>query len=718
MIAPMARRPPRSPNASGWKTVASRPKARPTADAPATAPDAPMPSSTPQEDGPREVEPHLLVGLFSLVVQAVQYWWLADDPSATGPIIDGREYHAEALRIVTGGVAPPVPHWQSPLFAWALAAAYRVGGPSPLTGLALQALLAVLLAQLVVALTRPLLGPRAALGAGVAAALYGPLLFFASQLIAAPLEAAAALAALWLALRTPAAKGATAHALLGVVLGVAVAARGTVAPFALFVGWRLWAARGSLGVRPMATRLGAFVTGLVAAQLPVALSNAQRYGRFVLSTANLGINLFVGNNEDVASTTALRPGWRWDDLTFEPARHGVFDPFAQSDFFVGRAASWSARHPLDFVATLATKLADTLHGAEIARNLDPYGSLGRTPLTQALLWDHGLRLPFGAVLPLAVVGFADLWRRRAEGDAWRGSWSVIAAFVGSNALGIALFFPSGRYRLGLALALFVPATAGVDALRRAWTKRSMARPVAALGATVLVLANLLPAFSGPDLRDEGPLQIAWAHLSAGRVRQAVTVLEAETLRRGDDSDLWRTLGEARDRAGDGDGAIAALTRAIEVAPRNAHAQHHLGALLFTRGRGADARTHLEAAVALWPAHPLAWADLAGACLDSGDPAAARTAADTSVARSPANGYGWYYRGLARVRTGDGPGAVDDLQHAATLLATAPDVRVALAEALDGAGRRAEAIEAARAAVRIAPRQPRARELLRSWQAER
>ncbi len=711
----MARRPSRNQGSRGWKTVAATgPAARaaPPASPPPTVPDAPEAEPA---FGERAWEQHLVVTLLALVVQAAQYHWLATDPSVTGPIIDGREYHAEALRLAQSGAAPPLPHWQSPLFAWALSVAYRVVEAKPVVGLLAQAAFVLAITQTLVAVARTVLPPRAVIAVGAAAALYGPLLFFSSQLIAAPLDAATALLALLVAVRTSPKSAPWVHLAQGLALGVAVAARGTVAPFVLFLGWRVVQARATLATSGVASRLGALALGILGGLLPVGVSTWQRYGTFRLSTANAGVNLFVGNNSDVSATTAIRPGWRWDDLSFEPARHGVFDPFAQSAFFTDRAVSWAVHHPYAFARALVIKLVDTFNGAEIARNLDPYGTLGRTPLTAALLWQHGLRFPFGLVLPFATVGALSALRASPTTDERRAAWRTLVAFVALNALGIALFFPSGRYRLALALALLVPAVEGVRVVGGWWRARRVDGRVAAAGVALLVAVNVVPAMTGPDLHDEAALQLGWAHLSAGRVQEAVTVLTAESQRRPDEAEVWRTLGEARDRAGDRPGAIAALEQAVSIAPRSAHARHHLGAILFTSGRAAEARPHLEAAVRLWPAHPLAWADLAGACLDVGDPQAARRAGDVSVARSPDQAYGWYYRGLARQRTGDPTGAIADLTRAAALTPTTPDVRLALVEAIDATGRRADALAALREGLRANPRNRRMRALLRQWE---
>lgn len=573
----------------------------------------------------------LAVAVAALAVQLAQRAWLADDPSARGPIIDGATFHAEALRILAGVAPPREPYWQSPWYTWALAATYRLLGPAPLHALALQALCAVACAALVHALARRLELPRgAALAAGLCAALYGPLLFFASQLIAAPLDAAAALLALLAAIAVPPERGALAHLGCGLALGFAAAQRGTVAPFGLWSLALLWRARGSLGWRGSLTRAAAWGAGFGLAAVPVALGNLQRAGRFTAMTTNAGINLWLGNNPRLAETTAARPGWSWEWITYEPLRHNAFGTFERSAWFGAAARRWALAHPLDALAATARKLADTLNGTEVARNLDPYGELARTPLTAALLGNDGLRVPFGLVLPLAALGARARLRDGAAPHATR----TTLAFAALGALGVALFLPAGRYRLGVALALLPFAVEGarslVAAARRA---RPHDAPGMALALALLAFANLCPVFTGPDLSRAAAQQRAAAWSAAGDPARSRAILEDDLARRpaGDDaSDRWSDLGIACRALGDLAAADAALHRAVALEPRNFQSAWRLGALRLERGDARGAADAFARGLRVAPALTSLWTGMAAARRAMGDHAGAAQAEATAA----------------------------------------------------------------------------------------
>jgi cytochrome c-type biogenesis protein CcmH/NrfG len=439
------------------------------------------------------------------------------------------------------------------------------------------------------------------------------------------------------------------------------------------------------------------------------VSNALRCGTFSLATSNLGVNLWVGNNPDWVATTAIRPGWRWDLLMSEPARHGVLSPVDASGWLRDRALAWAASDPLGWLGGLAVKLADTFNGLEVPRNLDPYGDLGRTPLTAALLWDHGLRLPFGLVLPLAVAGLAAWWRM--GGDQARAA-RTFAAFALLDALGIALFFPTGRYRLGLALALLVPAASGAVAVADRLRGRG-ALPWAGLAAAAVagLAVNAMPALTGPDLHDEGPIQLALAYESAGRHADARDLLVDEVRRRPDDADAWRLLGQAIAATGDEEGAIAPLRRAVGLAPDFAHAWQHLGGILLNRGRARDAVPPLEKAVEANPGHPLAWVDLASARLRVKDYAGGLAAAREAVRVNPDHPEAWLHLGHALLLTGDPGGAEGPLRRAAAMAPRDPSPRYLLARSLADRARTDEAIAALRDVLARWPGHAASRKLL-------
>ncbi|MFO0630671.1 MAG: hypothetical protein U0325_34280 [Polyangiales bacterium] len=565
----------------------------------------------------------LRVAGFAAMVQVAQLVALRGDPTVRGPVIDGWTFHLDAARLATGAPSGSGLYWQSPWFVWLLSGLYRLVGADPARGLWLPAACAVLCAALVHALAaRCGLTRREAVAAGVAASLYGPLLFFSSQLIAAPLDAAAALLALLAAMRAAPGDPLLRHGLAGLALGFAAAQRGTVWPFALYGLGALWGARASLGARAAGLRAAVSLAGAALAQLPVAVGNLRRAGSFTTLTTNAGVNLWIGNNPDLAHTTAVRPGCGWDWLTLTPIRHGVFSSVGRSRWFTLEALRWALEHPGAALLGTLKKLSDTLNGLEVARNLDPYGELARTPLNAALLGREGLRVPFGLVLPLAVLG---AWTLAAQGDR-RREGRALAAFAALGALGVALFLPAGRYRLALALALLPAAVRGATRLVAVARRAADAPPGVLLAALLAGLyANLAPRFTGPDLTRADDLLRAEALLNARVLPAARATLEASVARLPRDVDRWELLSRVCFASGDTACAEQAMQRAITLEPRCYDVAARLGGLRLARGDARGAIDAFERSIRVVPMQPSTWFGLAAARDLARDPAGAARA---------------------------------------------------------------------------------------------
>jgi tetratricopeptide (TPR) repeat protein len=651
-----------------------------------------------------------------LAVQACQVALLWKDPSVSGLTIDAYDFHREAMRIAAGQPAPHVLHFNPPLFPWLLALFYRLLGSQPQSGLLLQSALSLLISWEIFSIGRLLLTPRAALVAGILSALYGPLLFFDAQLLAAPLDAAAALGALLYALRTTGSSGWRSQLLLGVLGGVAIVSRGTIAPFVLFLALRpFFELRPALGkaARQAAVVCGGVFLGL----LPVGLSNWVHTQRFSLSTVNAGVNFWIGNNPNVEATTALRPGHAWDRMFSEPARHGALTLEEQSRWFLREALSWILHNPFSAALTFLMKLGDTFNGLAIPRNLDAYGPLAHTPIIDALLWRVPLlRFPFGIVLPL---GFYGVWRWWRSGDAGqRRAARTLAAFVLLNAFGICLFFPSDRYRLAMELGLLVPAVAGALGL---WQRVRLKRrePIHPGGAiaflTIALWANLAPQLTGPHLEGDVRTQRALGAMNAGRLDEAADLLQAIVNDFPDNADAWRTLGALRVQQGDEEAALEPLEHAVALAPDYARAWQQMGAIFLDQGRPAGAETSLNMAVEADPAEPYAWIHLTEAYLAQQKYKDAIHAGRQAIIVSPDNVGSWRYLGAALRADGDLKEAEPVLRKAIDLDPNGSAQRYQLALTLVGLGRREEARQEAAEILRLVPDHHGAMTILRETQ---
>ncbi|MBE2212441.1 MAG: tetratricopeptide repeat protein, partial [Opitutaceae bacterium] len=175
-------------------------------------------------------------------------------------------------------------------------------------------------------------------------------------------------------------------------------------------------------------------------------------------------------------------------------------------------------------------------------------------------------------------------------------------------------------------------------------------------------------------------------------------------------------GQDRFRRGRAAEAIADLQRAIRLDPLSAPLPETLGFILDDSDRPAEAAAQFERAAELAPASagPPYFAALAWAA--AGDLAKAEKHLRSAVGRDPSHGRAWYNLGLLLNQTGRPAEALDALAHGEKQGAADPDIPYAAATILLQAGRRDEAVAAARRALAIDPHHQPSTALLRQLQS--
>ncbi|MCA9537898.1 MAG: tetratricopeptide repeat protein, partial [Myxococcales bacterium] len=113
--------------------------------------------------------------------------------------------------------------------------------------------------------------------------------------------------------------------------------------------------------------------------------------------------------------------------------------------------------------------------------------------------------------------------------------------------------------------------------------------------------------------ESGPMQwrLGVVALRAGDSALAVKALTDATRRTPDDAEAFVVLARAREAAGDGEGRIAALRRAVELGT-SARAHDEWGQVLAASGDFAGAVVAFQRALATDPGHAITWRHLAAA----------------------------------------------------------------------------------------------------------
>lgn len=524
-----------------------------------------------------------LVFAAALALRLAHVLTLRDSPYFARPVLDAETYYWAARALAAKDGWAEAVYWQPPGYPYFLAAVLWLAGPGFLAPRLVQAVLGALSATLTCAIGTRVFGRAVGLGAGLAVALYGVLIYFDGELLAPSLTICLEMAALYCAVRAPTERrglGWLAVGLLGGLTAVVNAPALVLLPI-LAIAARRWA--------PW------LLLGAAIAIAPVTLRNWTEGGELVLISSNAGINLYVGNNPRYDEMVGMRPGRDWQALVRAPRLHGVSGAAPASRFFVSRVTAYAASDPAGFLALQARKLRLLLGGTEIARNQEIYPARAWSPVLRALLWKvPGLAFPFGLLLPLAVVGLGVAWRRAP----------VLAAAVILLGLTVAAFFVTARYRAPLIPLLALFAAAGVR--WAAVEARPRARATAAVVAVaVYLLANL---GQGPmSLRMNSDAEQGLAHWleREGQPEKALALYEQLAHEAPGSFDAWYGVAQLATALGQSAKADAALARIRGFEPEFPDTALLLARAALDAGCGAEADAFARRAVALAPRSDLA-----------------------------------------------------------------------------------------------------------------
>lgn len=487
-----------------------------------------------------------------------------DAPSFGRPLVDALTHQRLAEGIAAGhgltdlfgGIRP----FFEPLF---LALVYAFAGPSVLAAQLVQALVGAVTCVLTWALGRRVAGERVGRAAALVVALYGPLIFWQTELEDAGWATFWTVALPLLALRVERAASARDGFLLGLCAAGATLTRPDFAPaVGLLALWFFW--RQADAPARFVRRSAPALLGFLVCAGPVAFCAWQSTGRVALGPATGAVNLHIGNNPERCETLTLRPGEEFFALTYAARDAGYEGSREREAFYRARFLRYVRDEPAHFLAGLAHKAAQYANGREVPRNLDIYVVREWSLLLAASVWKVGrFGFPWGLLFPLALVG---LWieRRRLPAPVW-----ILLALQPAVLI---LVFVAGRHRVPLVpLWAVLAAVAGVsayDAIRaRRW------RSAAGVAAATLALA-VLTSLPGPSCEERLDYRA-----------EMYALLARQTLNEGD---LAATE--------------ALLRQALATDPGSPDANFRMGQVWLARRAPERALPHIEAALAEGPEH--------------------------------------------------------------------------------------------------------------------
>lgn len=364
------------------------------------------------------------------------------------PVGDEAAYHAVAHTILGGELlAGPRIFYQDPLYPYFLAAVYTLFGDNVIVPKTIQLGVGILSCLLIFFITRRLFGTRAAIVAGIVAAVYPLFYFFEVQLLKSSLVVFLSLALFWLLLRYRDTASPRAILSAGLCAGLAVASQGHSYFYIPFiVVWLIQiSSQGNLAarVRAAARPLMLFFAGMAVIILPITLRNYVVGHDVVLVTYQGGTNFYMGNNEHASGIyqpiregRELPPYEELDAVAVAEEQAGrKLSPSEVSHHWFARARSFIVNNPALYAKLLGKKIFLFCNKLEISDVVDYYFISEKSFL---------LRLPlmhFGVLIPLAVIGVLLAWRQKDAGVL------LLYYFSFASVLSLVMFYIFSRYRL-------------------------------------------------------------------------------------------------------------------------------------------------------------------------------------------------------------------------------------------------------------------------------
>lgn len=500
--------------------------------------------------------------------------------------------------------------FMDPGYGFLLGGIFKLTGVNPFAVYLLQLLLDCATVYGILLAGRLLGRPRAGMFGAVSYAVAATAIMFCATLLK---ETAVAAVMTWwvvyaLCVRNSRAK--IAWAVFGVLCGLGIALRSTLALLGL--AGVLWAAMpGAMGesrqgmsprsVKPRWIEPALVVAGMVLALWPLSLRNEHAFGSASPLPHNGGIVLHQAYNMDNPASSLwippfvdyLNPSEIWRGYAAEAQRREgrSLAPREVDDYWRDQALLFMREHPRWVLADVWRKGAMFLASSEIPNNRDMGEEREFSPL---LAW---LPPPMPWLVAMGLVGL--VWLAIQD-----RRWVIVAVPIGVSWLTMAAFWAEDRFRFHALPMLALTSGVWIDGMISGFRDRGTAagRYRAAVGlagmAALLALSLWLGArHPAPAVR---PDHAIWGYIKMGNPAAARALAERSVVAQPDNEPVLEALGYLAARTGNYADAIRYYRSAVKLRPHSHLAHFNLAKSLLEAGDGSGAAAEATEAMKLSP----------------------------------------------------------------------------------------------------------------------
>ena len=403
----------------------------------------------------------LLIFGLAFVIRLLYLMQIKSNPFFASPIVDELWNLEWAKSIIESSFWGTDVYFRGPLYPYFLALLLKLTGSDYFWTRFLQIIISSGSVVLTYLLAKECFSEKVARLASVFHALYGMLIFYESMFLIPVLFVFLNLLGLLAFVRNKDNPRKSTFYLIGLIFGLSAIARPNVLIVVPLLGiWLYYNLRGKIELKTIITVVVLFFVGTASAVLPVTVRNYIVADDVVLISSQGGINLYLGNNPNAEGLTMRMPEITLDSkipwnkfipTVTEYAEKQTGHPLRPSEvssFWSNKAKQFMFEHPGQFLGLTLKKLVYFFSGFENSDQLDIYDFRQYSSLLSILVFDYGLKFPFGLFAPLGLLGLYFGLKRRRE---LAPLYIFLLAYIPT----VILFLVTARHRLTIVPLLLI-----------------------------------------------------------------------------------------------------------------------------------------------------------------------------------------------------------------------------------------------------------------------
>ncbi|MFH2048414.1 MAG: tetratricopeptide repeat protein [bacterium] len=409
----------------------------------------------------------LIVMALAIIIRIIYLIEMSHNPGFTVPMVDEKWHWLWANEIIEKSFWGEGAYFRAPFYPYFLAFLSFITNSSIFWAKFLQLLICGGTAYFIYKLAEHLFDYKVGILAGFIYAIYGTFLYYEAMFL---IPVVFVFLLVWGMYRLIAYKDSLSFKswlLTGIIFGLAAISRPNILLVMPFLA--LWLFFYSDKTSSLINRLKkptiVFI-GVVLMILPVTIRNIIVTDDFSLISTQGGVNFYIGNNPVADGLTMKMPevdmneSMSWDQFipaTIAAAQREKGRSLTEaeaSSFWTAKAVDFILNNPGKFIELTWQKFVYLISGFENSDNSDIYYERGKSTLYSVLLWNYGLRFPFGLLFPLFILG---IYFTRSDFKNLLPLYIFILAYIPT----IVLFLVTARHRLPLIPVLIIIAAAGI-----------------------------------------------------------------------------------------------------------------------------------------------------------------------------------------------------------------------------------------------------------------